>query len=170
VAGKATDDDWQAITPFSYGRWDEAAQAHRAAEDEQRNMEVVAAFGAEGAFDPEATRTALAMFGQPVLLLAGEVDLAAPSSHDGRVHRAVSERRARRPARSRALPVARRRRPVRGDHRSVPGVNGHGRKHGGWYSNGLHVLRKGDDAIVLPRVGNGEAPLLQARGPSTSWD
>jgi len=78
VAGEATDDSWQAITPFSYGRWDEAAQAHQAAEDEQKNMEVVTAFGAEGAFDPDATRTALARFAPPVLLLAGEVDLGAP--------------------------------------------------------------------------------------------
>ena len=78
VAGEATDDSWQAITPFSYGRWDEAAQAHQAAEDEQKNMEVVTAFGAEGAFDPDATRTALARFAPPMLLLAGEVDLGAP--------------------------------------------------------------------------------------------
>lgn len=78
VAGMATEDSWQAIAPFSYGRWDEAAQAHQAAGDEQTNMEIVAAFGAEGAFDPDATRTALARFAQPVLLLAGEVDLGAP--------------------------------------------------------------------------------------------
>lgn len=78
VAGKATDDTWQAVTPFFYGRWDDVAQAHQAAEDRQRNKEAAAAFAAEGAFDPDATRTALARFGRPVLLLAGEVDLAAP--------------------------------------------------------------------------------------------
>ncbi|TLS43015.1 alpha/beta hydrolase [Streptomyces montanus] len=78
VAGRATDDAWQAVAAFSYGRWDEAAQAHHAAEDEQMNSEVVAAFGAEGAFDPDATRTALARFAPPVLLLAGEVDPGAP--------------------------------------------------------------------------------------------
>ncbi|MEV7236812.1 alpha/beta hydrolase [Streptomyces sp. NPDC051020] len=77
-AGKATSDDWKAIAPFSYGRWDEVAQAHQAAGDEQMNMEIVAAFGAEGAFDPDATRAALARFASPVLLLAGEVDLGAP--------------------------------------------------------------------------------------------
>jgi pimeloyl-ACP methyl ester carboxylesterase len=38
----------------------------------------MAAFGAQGAFDPAATRTALARFAPPVLLLAGEVDLGAP--------------------------------------------------------------------------------------------
>ncbi|MFE2089502.1 alpha/beta fold hydrolase [Streptomyces sp. NPDC059460] len=78
VAGKATDDAWKAIAPFSYGRWDEVARAHQAAGDEQMNMEVVAAFGAEGAFDPDATRAALARFASPVLLLAGEVDPGAP--------------------------------------------------------------------------------------------
>lgn len=78
VAGEATDGDWRAIAPFSYGRWDEAAQAHQAAGDEQTNMEVVTAFGAAGAFDPDATRTALAPFAPPVLVLGGEVDLGAP--------------------------------------------------------------------------------------------
>ncbi|MEW2489521.1 alpha/beta hydrolase [Streptomyces sp. NPDC048411] len=78
LAGKATSDDWKAIAPFSYGRWDEVAQAHQAAGDEQMNMEIVAAYGAEGAFDPDATRAALARFASPVLLLAGEVDPGAP--------------------------------------------------------------------------------------------
>ncbi len=75
VAGNATDDRWKAIDPFLYGRWDAAAQAHQAAQDGHRNSEAAAAFGAEGAFDPQATRAALAAFNAPVLLLAGEVDL-----------------------------------------------------------------------------------------------
>lgn len=75
MAGHATDDSWQAIEPFFYGRWDAAAQAHQAAQDGHRNEEAAAAFGAEGAFDPDATRAALAAFTGPVLLLAGEVDL-----------------------------------------------------------------------------------------------
>ncbi|MEU9125184.1 alpha/beta hydrolase [Streptomyces sp. NPDC048506] len=78
LAGRATGDCWQAIAPFSYGRWDGAAQVHQAAGDEQMNMQIVAAFGAQGAFDPDTTRTALAHFTPPVLLLAGEVDLGAP--------------------------------------------------------------------------------------------
>lgn len=78
VAGKATADSWKAIAPFSYGRWDEAAQAHQAAGDERMNTEIVAAFGAEGAFAPDTTRTALAQFTPPVLVLAGEADLGAP--------------------------------------------------------------------------------------------
>ncbi|MFF7184272.1 alpha/beta fold hydrolase [Streptomyces sp. NPDC008222] len=78
IAGQGTPDSWQAVAPFFYGSWDRAAQAHRAAEDEQRNPEAARIFAADGAFDPDATRTALARFVAPVLLLAGEVDVAAP--------------------------------------------------------------------------------------------
>ena len=75
VAGQATDNSRKAIAPFFYGRWDAAAQAHQAAHDSHRNEEAAAAFGAEGAFDPDATRAALSSFNAPVLLVAGEVDL-----------------------------------------------------------------------------------------------
>jgi proline iminopeptidase len=75
VAGNATDDSWKAIDPFFYGRWDAAAQAYLAAQDGHRNDEAAATFGADEAFDPDATRAALAVFDAPVLLLAGEVDL-----------------------------------------------------------------------------------------------
>jgi proline iminopeptidase len=78
VAGAATADSWTAVAPFSHGRWDEAARAHQAAADARMDPEVVAAFGAEGAFDPDAVRAALARFTGPVLLLAGEVDPGAP--------------------------------------------------------------------------------------------
>ncbi|MGW1886319.1 alpha/beta fold hydrolase [Streptomyces sp. NPDC001970] len=78
VAGKATADSFEAIAPFFYGRWDETARAHRAAEDGQKNKEAAAVFGAEGAFDPDATRSALARLASPVLVLAGEADLNSP--------------------------------------------------------------------------------------------
>ncbi|MFJ9683122.1 alpha/beta fold hydrolase [Streptomyces sp. NPDC101194] len=78
IAGRATEDRWQAVAPFFYGRWDETSRAHQAAEAEQTNAEAAGVFGAEGAFDPEATRAALARYAAPVLLLAGEVDLGAP--------------------------------------------------------------------------------------------
>lgn len=78
VAGRATADSFEAIAPFAYGRWDAAARAHRAAEGRQRNDEAAAAYGAEGAYDPEATRAALARHGAPVLVLAGEADLNSP--------------------------------------------------------------------------------------------
>lgn len=74
-AGDGTEDDWEAVTPFIYGRWDAAAQAHAAAGEEQVNREAAGVFGGPGAFDPEATRAGLAAFPSPVLVLAGEVDL-----------------------------------------------------------------------------------------------
>ncbi|MEV1009522.1 alpha/beta hydrolase [Streptomyces sp. NPDC049881] len=78
VAGRATGESWAAVAPFAYGRWDEASRAHQAAVDARTDPAVVAAFGAEGAFDPDASRAALARFTSPVLLLAGEADLQAP--------------------------------------------------------------------------------------------
>lgn len=78
IAGRAADDAFPSIAPFFYGRWDDQARAHRSAEDEQRNEEAALAFGADGAFDPPATRAALARLASPVLLLAGEVDLNSP--------------------------------------------------------------------------------------------
>ncbi|SIO26699.1 alpha/beta fold hydrolase [Agromyces cerinus] len=71
-------DDWQAIDPFIYGRWDASAQAHRAADERHRNDEAAAVFAADGAFDPESTRAALADLAAPVLLVAGETDLNSP--------------------------------------------------------------------------------------------
>ncbi|MCW2860074.1 MAG: alpha/beta hydrolase [Actinoallomurus sp.] len=73
LAGNGT--DWKAVDPFFYGRWDAAAQAHLAAQDGHQNTEAAAAYGAEGAFEPDATRAALTAFNAPVLLLAGETDL-----------------------------------------------------------------------------------------------
>jgi proline iminopeptidase len=77
-AGAGTEDDWKAMDPFVYGRWDAAAQAHCAAEEKQTNEDAALAFAAEGAFDPAATRAALAAFGAPVLVLAGGLDLSRP--------------------------------------------------------------------------------------------
>jgi pimeloyl-ACP methyl ester carboxylesterase len=77
-AGRPAPRAWQAVAPFWFARWDEAAKAVRAAEDQQRNDEAAAVYGSEGAFDPEATRAALAGFAGRVLVLAGEVDVAGP--------------------------------------------------------------------------------------------
>ena len=79
-AGRGTEADMEAVAPFTYGRWDEAAQAHQAAEAARSNPEAARAFGTEGAYDPPATRAAMARFGAPVLLLAGEVDMVDPPS------------------------------------------------------------------------------------------
>jgi len=78
VAGAGTEADWKAMAPFEYGRWDAAAQAHWTAGEKQASEDAARAFGAEGAFDPAATRAALAAFGSPVLVLFGGVDLQRP--------------------------------------------------------------------------------------------
>ncbi|MGW3665396.1 alpha/beta fold hydrolase [Streptomyces sp. NPDC005141] len=77
VAGNGDADAFRAIAPFWYGRWDEAARAHRAAEDAHKNHEA-AALHIDGAFAPDATRAALGRLASPVLVLAGEVDLNSP--------------------------------------------------------------------------------------------
>jgi pimeloyl-ACP methyl ester carboxylesterase len=78
VAGDATDDSWTAILPFLYGRWDAVAQDHQAAQDGHRNDEAAGMFGADGAYDPAATRAQLTAVTAQVLLIAGEVDLNSP--------------------------------------------------------------------------------------------
>jgi pimeloyl-ACP methyl ester carboxylesterase len=77
-SGEATAADWTAIAPFTYGRWDAAAQAHLAQEANQKNADAAAVYYSAGALDPEATRTALARLGAPVLVVAGEYDVALP--------------------------------------------------------------------------------------------
>ncbi|MFD7258324.1 alpha/beta fold hydrolase [Streptomyces sp. NPDC059874] len=69
--------DAEAIAPFFWGRWDAVARERHAAA-RPGNAEAVARFGAEGAFDPEATRAVLAGFDHSVLLLTGEFDLNSP--------------------------------------------------------------------------------------------
>src|SRR4029077_16598907 len=71
-AGSDADEDWDAIAPFFYGRWDATAQANAAANEEQVNQEAAGVFGGPGAFDPEAPRAALAAWSPPVRVLAGE--------------------------------------------------------------------------------------------------
>jgi pimeloyl-ACP methyl ester carboxylesterase len=78
TSGRGGEAEWEAIAPFAYGRWDDAARAHKAAEARQRNDAAAAAFVADGAFEPEATRKGLAAFDRPVLLVTGEADISAP--------------------------------------------------------------------------------------------
>ena len=78
TVGRATPDSWQAISPFAYARWDETARAFDEADAKETNADAATAYAAEGAFDPPATRTALADFTSPVLVLAGEFDISAP--------------------------------------------------------------------------------------------
>ncbi|WP_431040626.1 alpha/beta hydrolase [Streptomyces sp. P1-3] len=72
--GDPTDADFDAAAPFLYGRWDAAAQAHAAAEAEQTNEPAAGIYASSGAFDPAATRAAMASLDAPVLVLAGELD------------------------------------------------------------------------------------------------
>ncbi|MFE9642790.1 alpha/beta fold hydrolase [Streptomyces sp. NPDC006365] len=74
---EGTGSDWEALAPFFWGRWDAAAQNHHAS-SQPENKEAVTLFAAEGAFNPETTRAALAACEAPVLLLAGEFDLNSP--------------------------------------------------------------------------------------------
>ncbi|AYN42872.1 alpha/beta hydrolase [Streptomyces dangxiongensis] len=60
--------------PFFYGRWNDTARAHADAEPGQTNDEAGDRYFAEGAFDPDATRTALAALTAPVLVYAGGAD------------------------------------------------------------------------------------------------
>jgi pimeloyl-ACP methyl ester carboxylesterase len=69
-----TGDFGPACAPFSYGRWDAAAQEHDARADEEFNDEAFDVYGSDGAYDPPATRAALARLAAPVLVLAGELD------------------------------------------------------------------------------------------------
>ena len=78
TAGEGTDDDWEAVAPFFWGRWDDDARRTHAAASEQRNDEAATLFASEDGFDPEATRAALLACGAPALLLAGEFDLNSP--------------------------------------------------------------------------------------------
>jgi pimeloyl-ACP methyl ester carboxylesterase len=77
-SGEATDADWTAITPFLHGRWDDAARASAARADAQRDADAAARYYDEGAPDPAVVRAALAELRVPVLLVAGEYDVALP--------------------------------------------------------------------------------------------
>jgi pimeloyl-ACP methyl ester carboxylesterase len=78
AAGGGAEEDWAALAPFFYGRWDAAARAYDAAGEEQTNEDAAVAFAAEGAFDPAATRAGLADLRTPVLVIGGSLDLQRP--------------------------------------------------------------------------------------------
>lgn len=69
-----SDEDWAAMEPLFYGRWDAAAQAHAAEGEALSNEDAARGFAAEGAFEPAVTRAGLAAFGSPVLVLAAGAD------------------------------------------------------------------------------------------------
>lgn len=77
-SGSATKADWVAITPFTYGRWDDAARLADARARSQQNAEAAAHYYADGAIDPNAIRADLTRVRAPILLIAGEYDVALP--------------------------------------------------------------------------------------------
>lgn len=77
-ADEATDTDWNAIAPFTHGRWDDDVAQYEAAMNAARNPRAAAAFGADGAFDPPTTKEALAELHAPVTVIAGAVDVGLP--------------------------------------------------------------------------------------------
>jgi pimeloyl-ACP methyl ester carboxylesterase len=79
-SGEATDPDWTAITPFTHGRWDDAARAAAARADRQRDPGAAARYHGDDVPDPAVVRAALAALRVPVLLVAGEYDVALPPS------------------------------------------------------------------------------------------
>ncbi|WP_441249390.1 alpha/beta fold hydrolase [Kitasatospora sp. McL0602] len=70
----ATDEQWDAISPFHYGRWDTTAQEHARSTDDLGNDEAADLYPSEGAFDPAAAKAAVAALDARVLVLAGELD------------------------------------------------------------------------------------------------
>jgi pimeloyl-ACP methyl ester carboxylesterase len=82
-ADRATADDWEAITPFTRGSWDAATRAAVAAEASGRNDAAAAEYYASGAVDADAVRSAVARLEAPVLLVAGEYDVALPPARAG---------------------------------------------------------------------------------------
>ncbi|MFE9927861.1 alpha/beta fold hydrolase [Streptomyces sp. NPDC005533] len=66
--------DWDLAAPLFYGRWDETARAHCAANGLQQNEKAAEAYAGPGAFNPPATREGLRRVTGEVLVLAGELD------------------------------------------------------------------------------------------------
>lgn len=82
-SGEATAADWEAITPFVYGRWDDAVRDVAAREATEANAEAARAYYGAGAFDPPAVRDALTHLDAPVLLLSGGYDVQLPPKRAG---------------------------------------------------------------------------------------
>jgi pimeloyl-ACP methyl ester carboxylesterase len=70
-----------AAAPLFYGRWDETARAHAAAEVHEWSLEAAQGYNAEGAFVPGVTRRALQELTVPVLVYAAGADPISPAEH-----------------------------------------------------------------------------------------
>ncbi|MCE6997584.1 alpha/beta hydrolase [Saccharothrix sp. S26] len=76
--GHGTPANRQAAAPLFYGRWDDRARAHAAAEPAEASPDAQAGYAADGAFTPGRTRRALAALDIPVLVYAGGADPLSP--------------------------------------------------------------------------------------------
>jgi pimeloyl-ACP methyl ester carboxylesterase len=83
-SGQATAADWAAITPFTYGRWDDAARASVARQATEKNVAAASAYYAADAFDPRAVRVSLAELDAPFLVVSGGLDVQLPPRSAGR--------------------------------------------------------------------------------------
>jgi pimeloyl-ACP methyl ester carboxylesterase len=105
-AGDDTMETRRGYLPFLYGRWDAAARAHAEVGISERSRPVRDGYAAAGAFSPAVTRQAVGR----LVARAGVRRRSRHQSHaryPGSSRAAVPERRSDRPARCRALPVAR---------------------------------------------------------------
>jgi proline iminopeptidase len=73
--GDESEENRRGFLPFFYGRWDEAARTHAAAEEAGHVPAVMDGYYAEGAFDPLQSKALLAKVTAPVLVLTGDLDL-----------------------------------------------------------------------------------------------
>jgi pimeloyl-ACP methyl ester carboxylesterase len=76
-------EDWTAISPFYYGRWDADTARYDAEQRDQKNTEAAAMYYEPGGPSPEQTRFAIAELTAPVLLLTGEYDVGLPPKRAG---------------------------------------------------------------------------------------
>ena len=74
--GSATEADWAAIDPFTYGRWDDEVRAYNDWMNSRQNAEAADVYR-EG-FDPASSVPALARLDVPAVVLGGQLDLGNP--------------------------------------------------------------------------------------------
>ncbi|MFC7217735.1 alpha/beta fold hydrolase [Streptomyces polyrhachis] len=74
AAGADTDEVWDAVGPFFFGRWTDAARRSEAGAAAQVNEAAAEVYYEPGTFDVPAIRTAAAALPVPVLLLSGAYD------------------------------------------------------------------------------------------------
>lgn len=77
-AGRASDADWAAITPFMHGRWDDDTRRAEEQLAAGSNPEAAAAYYGDGRPDPADVRRRLRNLAAPVLVVGGGYDVSLP--------------------------------------------------------------------------------------------